>query len=101
MSDPTMWEENLQIICDLLISKDGIPGSVRSPEEPQFVKLYMTNLDFLYADNFVLPRHAQGCFLICLEELYKRQYHRSIDTIVYGKPTAHTFQYAGSVSCES
>ncbi len=95
LSDPTMWEENLQIMCDLIISRDGVPGSVRLPSEKQFVKFYMTNPDFLYADAFVLPRHAEGCYQYCLEGIFRRQYGREVETIVYGKPTARTYKFAG------
>ena len=40
LSTPTIWEENIQLISDFLISKDGIPGSIRTKNESQFVKLY-------------------------------------------------------------
>ena len=39
-------EESLQIATDLLISKDGVPGSVREVDERQVVELYTTNPDF-------------------------------------------------------
>jgi len=94
ISDPTMWEENLQITCDLLISKDGIPGSVRSKDEPQFVKLYLTNPDIVFADAFSLPRIAQGSYLLCLDALFRRQYGMPIEFTYYGKPTANTFKFA-------
>lgn len=38
-------EESLQIFSDLIISKDGIPGSIRSSNDPQVVKVYTTNPD--------------------------------------------------------
>jgi HAD superfamily hydrolase (TIGR01456 family) len=94
LSDPTMWEENLQITCDLLISKDGIPGSIRSKNDPQFVKLYLTNPDIVFADAFTLPRIAQGSYLLCLDALFKRQYGMPIEFTYYGKPTANTFKFA-------
>jgi len=100
LSDPTMWEENLQITCDLLISKNGIPGTIRDKNEPQFVKFYMTNPDIVYADAFVLPRLAQGCYLICLDEIFKKQYGIGVDVIAYGKPMTRTFKYAERVLCE-
>eukprot|EP00826_Nyctotherus_ovalis_P056728 TRINITY_DN771_c0_g1_i1.p1 TRINITY_DN771_c0_g1~~TRINITY_DN771_c0_g1_i1.p1 ORF type:complete len:379 (+),score=88.48 TRINITY_DN771_c0_g1_i1:68-1204(+) len=97
LSDPTMWEENLQITCDLLISKDGIPGSVRAKNDPQFVKLYLTNPDIVFADAFSLPRIAQGSFFICLDAVFKRQYEMPIEYTFYGKPTANTFKFAERV----
>lgn len=43
--DTDEMEESLQIFSDLIISKDGIPGSIRSSNDPQVVKVYTTNPD--------------------------------------------------------
>lgn len=74
INDPTHWETNFQIATDLLVSKDGIPGSVRKASDPQFTKLFISNPDFLYSDSFNLPRFAQGPFLDCLRLLFEKQY---------------------------
>jgi hypothetical protein len=34
-----MIEEAVQIFSDLIISKDGVPGSIREEGEKQFVKM--------------------------------------------------------------
>ena len=96
MSDPMVWEENLQLISDFLISKDGIPGTMRNKNENQYVKFYMTNPDIVYADEFPLPRIAQGSFLHCLRTLYKLMYNSEFDCVQYGKPEKITFEYAGN-----
>ena len=95
MSDPMVWEENLQLISDLLISKNGVPGTIREVNEPQHVKFYMTNPDIVYADEFILPRIAQGSFIPCLQSLFRNIYNREFEYIQYGKPERKTFDYAG------
>jgi hypothetical protein len=41
------------------MSKDGRIGqSIRTNNDPQFVKLYLSNPDLIYAEKFVLPRHG-------------------------------------------
>ena len=58
-SDAVNLELNLQVFSDLIASKDGRIGhSVRSKEDKQHVKLYLTNPDIIYADKFPLPRHG-------------------------------------------
>jgi hypothetical protein len=42
-----MFEANIQVISDLLISKDGKLGTVRGKEDKQKVKLYYQMYDFL------------------------------------------------------
>ena len=38
-------EESVQIISDLLISKDGVVGTIRDKNEAQHVKLYISSPD--------------------------------------------------------
>lgn len=59
-TDIRNWEINVQIFLDLLISKDGIPGSVRSNNEKQFVEFHLAIEELLYKDEFVRPRIAGG-----------------------------------------
>ena len=92
-SQPSRWEENLQVSCDLLISRNGIPGTIRSPSDPQYVKFYITNTHSFFIDDFAVPRFAEGSYLICLEELFKRQYGIPIKTIRYGKPMIEAYKF--------
>lgn len=94
INDPTHWESNFQICTDLLVSKDGVPGSVRRADDPQFTKLFISNPDFLYSDSFALPRFAQGPFLDCLELLFKKQYGFGFEVEKQGKPERVTFDFA-------
>ena len=38
-------EETLQVLSDLAISNDGVPGTIRDASAPQFVKLYICHPD--------------------------------------------------------
>jgi hypothetical protein len=58
-SDAVNLELNLQLFTDLLLSKNGRLGQTRRAKgDPQFVKLYLTNPDLIYADKFQIPRHG-------------------------------------------
>lgn len=85
-----------QFFSDLLMSKDGRIGqSRRLKDDPQFVKLYLTNPDLIYADKFEIPRHGQGILIHCLEELMRDIYGvDKVEYTQYGKPERLTFDYA-------
>ena len=59
-TDVLKWEVNIQTFMDLLISKDGIPGTLRSQDEKQFVDFHLCSEDLLYKDEFILPRNSAG-----------------------------------------
>ena len=96
MTDVIRWEMNVQLFSDLLISNNGIPGTIRSPEEPQKVEFHLCSHDLVYKDNFVLPRIAAGAFWYSLEHLFFMKYKRKIDFILYGKPSPTIFNYASN-----
>jgi len=62
-TDVKTWEINMQSFIDLLISKDGKPGSIRAPNENQFVDFHVSTEDLLYQDEFHTPRIAGGIHL--------------------------------------
>lgn len=59
-TDLHTWEINMQIFLDLLISQNGIPGTIRSKDEKQYVQFHLSAEDLLYKDEFNLPRIASG-----------------------------------------
>jgi hypothetical protein len=66
MTDVVRWEVNVQLISDVLISKDGIPGTIRSLQDKQHVGCHIASIDLLYKDHFNLPRIAAGIGFITL-----------------------------------
>ena len=94
ITDMTRWEINIQLFSDLLISKDGIPGTILNSNQPQQVDYHLACLDLLYMDKFPIPRFACGSFFYCLQNLFKMKYGRNIDFTDYGKPSKIIYQYA-------
>ena len=116
-------EESIQIISDLLVSKDGIVGSKRSEDESQFVKLYVSSPDLgnsaqipsrfksllissfwyepqyhiVWVNDFPIKRFGQGIFKLFLENAYKAVHGYAPELNVYGKPSLQTFEYAKKV----
>ncbi len=96
LTDVIRWELNVQLISDILISKDGIPGSIRSQNEKQSVEFHLASEDLLYKDSFKIPRIAAGSFFFSLSHLFNLKYKRSVDYILYGKPSTKIFEYASN-----
>jgi HAD superfamily hydrolase (TIGR01456 family) len=87
---PVMWDDTLQVLCDLLMS-DGRVGHL---VDKQQVELFIANPDFVYAGNYKLPRLTQGAFRECLCHLYKKLTDRHLKFTEYGKPYKVTYDYA-------
>jgi len=51
--DVDKLEESIQVASDLLISKDGVPGSILDKDEPQFVQMYTTSSDIGMKSHFI------------------------------------------------
>ena len=96
-SDSVVQEEIMQIFSDLAISRDGHLGTRKLPSERQSVSLYISNPDILYADDYAVPRYAQGPILKQLQAVHRAVYDEEIECAVYGKPTKLTFDYAEKV----
>jgi len=63
-TDLQKWEINMQTFIDLLISKDGKPGTIRNKQEKQFVDFHLSSEDLLYKDEFHTPRIAAGIIFL-------------------------------------
>ena len=76
LSDVFSYELNLQLIMDVLMSKDRtIGGPNRAPNDPQPVPLYLSNPDLTFADKFHHPRMSgQMPFIKSLELMMKTIY---------------------------
>jgi len=101
LNDVLKWEENIQIILDLLTTTDGKIAQ-KQPENPpdSHIPVYCVNNDFQYADQFRLPRLAFGPFTRSLEHIYKLTYNKDIKIDICGKPFKVTFEYAKKVADE-
>ena len=103
-SDAVQLELNVQIISDLVASRDGrLNGGNysddylrRSIDDPQHVDIYFSNPDLIYADKFEWPRHGQGIILSTLFSIFSRNHPNlyPFKFTQYGKPEALTFDFA-------
>lgn len=97
LTDVVRWELNVQLFSDLLISKNGVQGTLRSAEEKQFVDFHLCSLDLLYKDSFSIPRFASGAFWYSFEHLFLMKHKRKVEYVLYGKPSTLIFECASKI----
>ncbi|KAK6463306.1 HAD-like domain-containing protein [Scheffersomyces coipomensis] len=105
-NDPRDMTTDIQIVSDLLNSNHGIIGTKRKIEnlkhrEDPSIPIIFSNNDFLWANDYNLPRFGQGAFRIIVEELYKHTNQlkpsQHLHSIVMGKPFKIQYDYAHHV----
>lgn len=95
-----------QIILDLLNSENGIIGTKRSKadvndrQQPS-VPIIFSNNDFLWANDYILPRFGQGALRITIEALYKEvnslKGNEKLRSEILGKPFTRQYDFAHHV----
>ena len=98
LTDVVKWEMNVQLFSDLLISKNGVQGTVRDIDEPQSVEFHLCCKDLIYKDDFPIPRIGAGAFWFSLEHLFMMKYKRKINYSLYGKPSTVIFEHASKLN---
>ncbi|KAM9967563.1 hypothetical protein ACTFIW_001647 [Dictyostelium discoideum] len=94
LEDPIDWGECIQIVSDILQSKDGLlRKDYINRAEVQSIDFHICNPDFSYAGEFVIPRYTMGAILECIKLLFKTQTGRDLIYTLYGKPYPLTYQY--------
>ena len=63
LTDVIQWEFHIQLLSDLIISCNGIPGTIRKKDEPQSVEVHVGCKDLVYKDAFNIPRIGAGSLL--------------------------------------
>ncbi|KAH6678229.1 HAD-like domain-containing protein [Halenospora varia] len=96
-SDSRDYATDLQIIMDLLQSKDGVLGTVAKDATKQSLPIYFSQGDLLCPTEHPIPRMSQGTFRIALEAIYKAVTGHELERVVYGKPELATYKYADEV----
>ncbi|KAJ1919334.1 hypothetical protein H4219_002022 [Mycoemilia scoparia] len=94
--DPRDYGRDLQIIYDVLKSKDGVIGNGYENSGKQSVPLYFSNSDLIWSTDFVSPRFGQGAFRACLETLWDKTNGdggNKLERILYGKPFKVQYEY--------
>ena len=109
-NDSRDWALDIQIIIDLLLSKEGVLGTTsarnndpslpnRGFQQDGQPPLYFSNPDLLWAAKYHLPRLGQGGFRKALEGVWSaltggEAQGVTLQTRMFGKPHRPTFEYA-------
>lgn len=94
VNDVLDWEIPIQLCCDLLISKDGIPGTKRDKHSSSSVEYHIGCDEIEYIDIFKTPRLCSGSFLYCLKSIFAFLYKMPFSHVLYGKPSIFAFEFA-------
>ncbi|KAH8548665.1 HAD-like domain-containing protein [Umbelopsis sp. PMI_123] len=95
--DSRDWGRDLQIIMDVLRSKNGMIGTQKTGHFVQDVPVYFSNPDFLWSNEFPVSRYGQGAFKTALEAIYKRHTGKELQSTSFGKPHRATYEYAEKI----
>lgn len=95
-NDPRDLGTDMQIVLDLLNSQDGFLGTRRKSGSPHpSVPICFSNNDFLWANDYNLPRFGQGAFRMIVETLYKESNDgQTLERTILGKPFKVAYDYA-------
>ncbi|ODV95848.1 hypothetical protein PACTADRAFT_2155 [Pachysolen tannophilus NRRL Y-2460] len=89
---------DIQIILELLNSQDGFLGTKRNFDKNSSkpsIPIYFSNNDFVWANDYQLPRFGQGALKIMIDSLYKHSNGVDfLESTVIGKPEKVTYDYA-------
>lgn len=101
-NDPRDVGTDLQIVLDLLNSKGGVIGTLRDQkraDERPAIPIVFSNNDFVWANEYPLPRFGQGAFRLAVEAQYSH-FNRTkgvLQSTILGKPFKIQYDYAHSV----
>jgi ribonucleotide monophosphatase NagD (HAD superfamily) len=95
LSKITNWSIDLQLFSDLLISPNGIPGTVRKKEQKQYVDYHLFESNTLdikknIKENIIIDN---GLFFPFLNHIYTRKFNTKIQFIDYSKNSNLIFDY--------
>ncbi|KAF3017760.1 hypothetical protein G7054_g814 [Neopestalotiopsis clavispora] len=96
-SDSRDYATDMQIIIDLLRSKNGRLTTMASDPVAERIPIYFSQGDMLCPTEHWTPRMSQGTFRIGLEAMYKALTGADLERVVYGKPELATYKYADEV----
>lgn len=112
-NDPRDMGTDIQIVSDVLNLQDGLVGTKRKlPECDRHVPsvpIIFSNNDYLWANDYTLPRFGQGAFRMMVERLYaetnglhdqKGQQGQTLQSTILGKPYKVQHDYAHWVLIE-
>ncbi|XVF83346.1 hypothetical protein PTKIN_Ptkin16aG0479300 [Pterospermum kingtungense] len=89
VSDPVDWGRDIQVLCDVLRSRE--PRGDANRNQPP---LYFAADDLEYQAAFPSKRLGMGAFRIALESIFNRINPKSLEYVSYGKPNPFVFKNA-------
>ncbi|CCF59455.1 hypothetical protein KAFR_0H00460 [Kazachstania africana CBS 2517] len=95
-NDPLNWAADIQIMCDLLNSQNGMLNTVRKDKsETPSIPIFFSNKDLLWSNAYNLNRFGQGAFRLLVRKLYcETNNGKPLIDFVTGKPTKLTYDFA-------
>ena len=108
-NDPRDWALDSQIILDLMLSKEGVLGTLSPKNGDKSLpnngwqqdgqpKLFFSNPDLFWASSYHLPRLGQGGYQAAFQGIWNTTTDGAeLTKTIIGKPHAHTYQYAEQV----
>ncbi|KAG7660723.1 uncharacterized protein J8A68_005685 [[Candida] subhashii] len=101
--DPRDLNTDVQVVHDILNSEGGLIGTKRkitgSPNPA--IPIIFSNNDYVYANDFNLPRFGQGAYKIIIDQLYKHtnklKGDQNMNSLIMGKPFKVQYDFAHHV----
>ncbi|CDR36648.1 CYFA0S01e03290g1_1 [Cyberlindnera fabianii] len=95
-ADSRNWAADQQIILELLLSKNGVMGTV-SETFDEGPGIYFAHSDFVWATDYKLSRYGMGALQVSIAALYREHTGMELQVTRFGKPQRGTFRYANKV----
>lgn len=95
-ADSRNWAADQQIILELLMSKNGVMGTI-SPTFDEGPGLYFAHSDFVWATDYGLCRYGMGALQVSIAALYEEHTGKELQVTRFGKPQRGTFRFAEKV----
>jgi len=96
-ADSRHWGDDLQIILDLLMSKNGRLGTM-SETFDEGPHIYFSHNDVVWATDFEHTRLGMGALRLIVETIFKDRTGKELTKVEsFGKPQMGTFRYATRV----
>lgn len=98
--DSRDWGRDIQLMVDILRSRDGVFGTESSPAElkkREQIPLYFSHGDLLWGNDFPVVRFGQGAFRVAFSNVWQKTTGLPLEYTVFGKPEKLTFEYAAEM----
>lgn len=95
-ADSRNWAADQQIILELLLSENGVMGTV-CPTADKGPGLYFAHSDFVWATDYGLNRYGMGALQVSIAALYQEHTGKELEVTRFGKPQRGTFRFAEKV----